>query len=191
MSSLPVFHTPRLILKAIAETDTPAYEKHFVDYEVIRQLADAVPWPYPEGGIIEFIKGTILPNQGQDKWDWGIFLAANSSELIGGIGLRREGKPGHRGFWLGRAFWGRGYMTEAVEPIIDYAFTELGFERLLFDNALGNIKSRRVKEKTGCRFLRVEPARFVDPAYREREFWELSREDWRAHKKLRHAAVDP
>jgi RimJ/RimL family protein N-acetyltransferase len=43
-------------------------------------------------------------------------------------------------------------MTEAVFPIIDYAFDILGFERLFSSHALGDEKSRRVKEKTGARF---------------------------------------
>lgn len=70
-------------------------------------------------------------------------------------------------------------MTEAVKPTIDYAFGELGFEKLTFDNALGNTASRRIKEKTGARLLRVEAAEFVDPAYTQREVWELTKEEWR------------
>jgi hypothetical protein len=31
----------------------------------------------------------------------------------------------------------------------DHAFDHLGFERPIFSNALGNIRSRRVKERTG------------------------------------------
>jgi [ribosomal protein S5]-alanine N-acetyltransferase len=70
-------------------------------------------------------------------------------------------------------------MTEAVFPITDYAFDVLGFETLFFSNALGNEKSRRVKEKTGARLLRTEPAKFVNPSYTEREIWELTRDQWR------------
>jgi hypothetical protein len=40
-------------------------------------------------------------------------------------------------------------MTEAVSPIMDYALEVLGFDRLIFSNAVGNERSRRVKEKTG------------------------------------------
>ena len=61
-------------------------------------------------------------------------------------------------------------MTEAVFPITDYAFDVLGFETLFFSNALGNEKSRRVKEKTGARLLRTEPAKFVNPSYAEPKF---------------------
>ena len=35
------------------------------------------------------------------------------------------------GYWLGVKFWGKGYATEAVRAVIDYAFTELGHDSLL------------------------------------------------------------
>ena len=43
MAKLPIFTTERLILREVTEADAPAYEKHFVDYEVISQLASVVP----------------------------------------------------------------------------------------------------------------------------------------------------
>jgi RimJ/RimL family protein N-acetyltransferase len=178
MASLPEFRTDRLLLREVRLEDAEAGTRHFVDYEVISHLSDVVPWPYPEGGVADYFKNRILPYQGKDKWVWGIFLKTNPDELIGVIDLWRAGNPENRGFWLGRKFWGRGIMTEAVTPITEYAFNELGFEKLIFSNALGNTRSRRVKEKAGARFLRTEPAKFVNPAYVEREVWELTKEDW-------------
>jgi RimJ/RimL family protein N-acetyltransferase len=177
MKALPVFQTKRLTLRGVTEADAPSWQKNFADYEVIRNLAHHVPWPYPENGVAEFLKTRVLPFQGKDKWVWGIFLKDNP-ELIGVVDLWREGHPENRGFWLARKHWGKGIMTEAVEPVMDYAFNELGFEKLVFANAVGNIGSHRVKEKTGAKLLRVEPAKFVDPKFTEHEIWELKKEDW-------------
>jgi [ribosomal protein S5]-alanine N-acetyltransferase len=178
MKTLPTFQTKRLILRGVTEADAPAWQKNFADYEVIRYLAHHVPWPYPADGVITFLKERVLPFQGKDKWVWGIFLQDNPAELIGVVDLWREPKPENRGFWLARKHWGKGIMTEAVEPVMDYAFNELGFEKLFFANAVGNIGSHRVKEKTGAKLLRVEPAKFVDPQFTEHEIWELKKEDW-------------
>ena len=101
--------------------------------------------------------------------------------MIGGVDLWRVGIPENRGFWLGKPFWGQGIMTEAVTPVMDYAFNELGFDKLIFSNALGNNKSRRVKEKTGARFIGTRAAKFVDPAYNEAETWELTKGEWLKH----------
>ena len=176
--NFPTFTTERLILQEVTAEDIPAYQKHFVDYEVIRHLAATAPWPYPDDGVATFLSEFIFPNQGNNRWMWGIFLKTNPEELIGAIELWRPGKPENRGFWLGREYWNQGIMSEAVLPILDYAFTELGFEKLVFSNARGNLKSRRIKEKTGAKFLRTAPAEFVDKAYDEQELWELTREDW-------------
>jgi [ribosomal protein S5]-alanine N-acetyltransferase len=179
---IPTFETERLILRAVTEADAPAYEKHFVDYAVINQLAAAVPWPYPQGGVLDWIQTHILPNQGKDLWAWGLVLKEPPTELIGCVELWRHGKPENRGFWLSRRYWGQGLMTEAVVPIMNYAFDVLGFESLVFANAVGNVRSRRIKEKTGARFVRTEPAQFVNPEYSEREVWELTKAEWIAHR---------
>ena len=181
MAKLPIFETTRLILRDITEEDAPAYEKHFIDYEVIGTMSHMVPWPYPENGVREYIRNTVIPNQCVDQWFWGICLKS-SDELIGAIWLRRKGTPSNRGFWLGKKFWGRGIMTEAVKPVTDYAFNVLGFEKLVLANAVGNPASRRFKENTGAVFLRTEPAIYVNPRYTEREVWELTKGCWKAFR---------
>ncbi len=179
MPILPVFETDRLILRGITEKDAPAYERHFVDYAVIGAMSHIVPWPYPENGVLEYIRTTVIPNQGLNQWVWGICLKSAPDELIGAIWLKRKGTPTNRGFWLGKNFWRQGIMTEAVKPVMDYAFDVLGFEILVLGNAIGNSASRRFKEKIGAVFLRTEPAIFVNPAYTEREVWELTKEQWK------------
>jgi len=174
----PQFQTDRLLLRSVQLTDAPAYTRHFVDYEVIRNLSAKVPWPYPDDGVVDFINSVILPTQGISRWDWGLFLKDAPNELIGGIALWRTPSPENRGFWLGRQHWGQGLMTEAVVPVMDFAFADLGFESLYFSNALGNQRSRRIKEKTGARLLRTEPAEFVDPKFTQHEIWQLDKPDW-------------
>jgi [ribosomal protein S5]-alanine N-acetyltransferase len=181
-SGIPTFTTKRLSLRPVNKADIPAYTRYFVDYEVIRHLSAAVPWPYPENGVADYILNRLLPQQGHDRWAWAITLQPNPAKLIGLVDLWRPGTPENRGFWLGRPFWGQGIMTEAVTPVVDYAFDQLGFEKLVFSNARGNIASHRVKEKTGARFIGIQPAAFVDPQYTERELWELTKEMWHEYR---------
>lgn len=177
-SVFPTFMTQRLILRPIEITDAPAYERQFNDYEVISHFSSAVPWPYPKDGVQRYLVDVILPEQGTTRWTWGIFLKEQPEEFIGCIDLWRDGDPEHRAFWLGKKYWGLGFMTEAVKPVTDYAFTSLGFDTLIFANAVGNLRSRRVKEKTGAKLIAIEPAKFVNPIYREQEVWELTKEAW-------------
>lgn len=180
MSQLPVIETARLILRDINERDAPAYERHFIDYEVIGTMSHLVPWPYPQNGVLKYIRTVVMPSQCMDQWFWGICLKPKVDELIGTIWLKRKGTPSNRGFWLGKKFWREAIITEAVKPVTDYAFDGLGFEKLVLANAVGNSASRRIKEKMGAIFVRTEPAIYVNPRYKEREVWELTKECWKA-----------
>ncbi len=178
MPAVPTFETKRLILRELIGTDAPAYQRYFVNYEVIRHLAASVPWPYPDDGVADYIRSDILPEQGRERWVWAITRKEDPSELIGAIELMKKATPTNRGFWLGRPFWRRGYMTEAVKPVTEYAFTELGFEKLIFGNAVDNRRSARIKEKSGARLVRREAATYVDPSLTEREIYELTKDEW-------------
>ena len=182
MSSIPTLQTKRLMLRGINLEDATSYQHHFADYQVIRYLSAVVPWPYPSNGVVEYIKSEILPKQGKDHWFWGIFLLENTSELIGGVNLWRVSNPENRGFWLGRTHWGKGLMTEALIPVMDYAFGALDFRELVLGNAKGNVRSRRLKEKVGAQFLREADARFVDSEFDQQELWKIDRETWERYK---------
>ncbi|MBN1117298.1 MAG: GNAT family N-acetyltransferase [Bacteroidales bacterium] len=184
VNPIPEYRTERLILRGVTLADAPSYTEHFVDYDVIRYLSQLVPWPYPEHGVEEYLKNSVLPNQGNGQWTWGIFVQNEPSKLIGCIDLWKEGKPENRGFWLGKKYWNKGIMTESVFPVLDFAFYNIGFEYLIFANAVGNIASRKIKEKTGCELFDVKPAKFVDPAFTQHELWKLTIENWEKHTQL-------
>ena len=80
--------------------------------------------------------------------------------------------------WLGQPYWGKGYMTEATDPVTSFAFEVLGISSLIFGNAVGNSRSARIKEKSGAKFVRREPAQYVDPDLKERDIYELTKETW-------------
>jgi [ribosomal protein S5]-alanine N-acetyltransferase len=180
---LPVFETKRLILRGVELSDVPSYQKNFNDYEIISHLSHLVPWPYPDDGVEFFLKTVIMPTQARERWMWAIVEKQNPKEVIGTVDLFRQGIPENRGFWLAKKHWGKGYMTEAVEPVMDFAFNSLNFDKLIFSNALGNERSRRVKEKTGARYVGTKPSKLVDPKYTESELWELTKNEWRKFRK--------
>lgn len=182
MGEIAELSTARLHLRGVRLADIPAIQKNFDDYDIIRHLSAVVPWPFPAHGAKDFVE-SVLPLQGQDRWVWGLFLKTAPAEMIGNVDLRRK-QGENRGFWLARRFWGQGLMTEATGAVTDYAFSALGFETLILCNAVGNIHSRRIKEKAGATFLRVEPAAFVDPALTQHEVWELRRTAWAARRQL-------
>jgi ribosomal-protein-serine acetyltransferase len=53
------------------------------------------------------------------------------------------------GYWVGGAFEGLGLITQTCQVLIDYAFKELGLNRVVISCAVGNQKSRAIAERLG------------------------------------------
>ena len=78
-------------------------------------------------------------------------------EAIGSIELRLNGHTDmtdrddecELGYWLGKPFWGRGYMPEAAKEILRHGFEDLGMNVIWCGYYDGNQKSKRVQEKLG------------------------------------------
>jgi RimJ/RimL family protein N-acetyltransferase len=181
---IPELTTQRLILRDVRLADPVAYVANFADYEVVRQLAAVIPWPYPPNGFADFLATRITPGQGKTCWCWALHLKTAPAEPIGNIDLRGGNAAENRGFWLARKHWGHDYMSEATDAVTDYAFDHLGFTKLTISNAVGNHASRRIKQKAGAVFLRTEPFKFVDPALTQREVWELTKTAWKNRQSL-------
>ena len=54
--------------------------------------------------------------------------------------------------WIGEAFWGRGYATEATQAVVDLAFADTGATAVWCSNRVSNSRARRVIEKCGFQF---------------------------------------
>ena len=79
-----------------------------------------------------------------------------SGRVIGSLGVEEDGHrdkkvPGCKnlGYVLGKPYWGRGYMTEAVRAAIDYAFRQMKLRLLTVTHYPANQRSKRVIEKAG------------------------------------------
>lgn len=53
------------------------------------------------------------------------------------------------GYWIGKPFWGRGYMPEAARELIRHGFEDLAMRAIWCGYYEGNQKSKRVQEKVG------------------------------------------
>lgn len=81
-------------------------------------------------------------------------------EIIGSIELKPNGFSNltnredeyELGYWLGKPFWGKGLMPEAVREMLRYAFEDLKAAKVWCGYYAGNEKSKRVQEKCGFRY---------------------------------------
>ena len=176
----PTFETDRLILRPLTLDDAPATQRLFPHWEVVRFLNRVVPWPYPDDGAFTFYRDVALPAVVRgENWIWAIEEKAGPEHLIGAINIRTGGSVESRGFWLGQPWHGRGYMTEAADPVTDFWFNTLDREHLQVVKAVDNVGSRRVSEKQSMRLVRIEDRDYVSGRL-PTEIWEITREEWNA-----------
>jgi RimJ/RimL family protein N-acetyltransferase len=172
-----------LELRPLELSDAEQAQRLFAEWEIVRHLANRVPWPYPPDGALTYYRDDALPAMARgDEWHWSIRLKTDPAQLIGSIALIKS-EHNNRGFWMGLPWQGRGLMTEAVDVVTGYWFDELGFPVLRAPKAVTNVASRRISEKQGMRVIAVEERDFVGGRGLA-EIWEITADEWRAHRRL-------
>ena len=90
-----------------------------------------------------------------------VFMASGGA-LIGAVTLdnirRGPAECATVGYWIGEAYGGRGFMTEALQAVTEFAFGELSLGRLEAGCLPENGASRKVLERCGFKYEGVGQA---------------------------------
>jgi len=183
-----VIYTERLRLHTPTLEDAEFIQREFPKWDIVKNLTNSVPWPYPSDGAAFFLNDVLLPNIAQGKDIAFIIEVQNSDTSIGLVHFfsKKDGRKGvERAFWLGLDFHGKGYMTEAANAANDWLFNNTEADAIYANNAAENKRSKRVKEKQGFEFLgefdMPTRKRFHDGQERE-DRWVLTKEKWQQQK---------
>jgi RimJ/RimL family protein N-acetyltransferase len=176
---IPALETTRLLLRPLVLGDVPAIQEHFPRWEIVRHLANRVPWPYPADGALTFVRDLAVPGMARgEAWHWSLRLRESPGDLVGVATLQR-GERENRGLWIGLPWQGRGLATEACRALERFWFEQLGFPVLRVPKAVVNTASRRLSVRGGMRVVAAGEGDFVSGRLTE-EVWELTAETWRA-----------
>ena len=128
----------------------PWVEHVEANWEVIRWLS-MPPWPYALDDAHEFIRKQL--DQDLGKTTFALMLG---DALVGAIDVRmnpsshsQSGPGPNLGYWLGRRYWGCGYMTEAAKGFIAHVFATIPDDALYSGAFADNAASLRIQEKLG------------------------------------------
>ena len=148
-----IAETQRLLLRHLHLFDGDAMDRVFGDAEVMR-YGDGVQ---TQAWIRDWL-GQTLEHYNR-LWGFGPWAVVEkaSSDTIGYCGLFRlsdiNGSPEIEiGYRLARAWWGKGYATEAAVAVRDYGFHTLSLRRLVASIDPSNLASIRVATKLGMRY---------------------------------------
>ena len=110
----------------------------------------------------------------------GRAIGAIELKLNGHTDLTDRDDECEMGYWLGKPFWGRGIVPEAVTEMLRRAFEDIGMQKVWVGYYEGNSKSKRVQEK--CRFRFQRKSEGVDvPLMQEKRTGyvsSLTRDQW-------------
>lgn len=174
----PELTTKRLLLRQITNTDAETVFRLRSDREVMKyidrphaeSIEDAIKW-------IDMINEAM---QNEEGVAWGICLKEDAATLIGSIGFWRTQKQHYRsevGYLLNPLLHGKGYMTEAIEKVVEFGFTTMNLHSIEGVIDPRNKASARTLEKSG----------FVREAYfKENYYWNGVFCDTAIYSKLSH-----
>lgn len=170
--------TERLILRPMRRSDVAAIVALAGDEAVATKTA-SIPYPLTSREAESWLDRHL--RSGDDREVVFAIEHKRDRAFLGAIGLLNTGtrEPAPMGYWLGRPYWNQGYMTEAIQRLLDYAFTELNVMTVRAAAYPDNPASMRVQEKAGMTFVgrEMEPA----PARggnREVLVREITRAEW-------------
>nr|MBP3599413.1 GNAT family N-acetyltransferase [Eubacterium sp.] len=141
--------TDRLILRRWMESDAESLYEYAKD----PAIGPIAGWP-PHKNVDESLN--VIRNVFNGAQCYAI-CEKSSNKVIGAIELKLNGHTDmtekddecELGYWLGKPFWGRGYMPEATVELLRHAFENLGMTTVWCGYYDGNDKSKRVQEKVG------------------------------------------
>jgi RimJ/RimL family protein N-acetyltransferase len=177
--SIPVLETERLILRAPRLGDAKVLAALANDKRIAENTR-RIPHPYKRSDADDFITAVNVPGG-----EIAFLITLRDGTLVGACGIAMQDGAPDVGYWLGVKYWNKGYATEAVRAVIDFAFTELGHDTLHAGARVTNPASRRILEKCGfqwmavglCRIRALNSSAPIDRFRLDRGLW-LSLKSW-------------
>jgi RimJ/RimL family protein N-acetyltransferase len=149
---MDIIETKRLILRQWKMEDA---DSMFI-YAKDPAVGPIAGWPAHKS--VEVSKVIISHFLDHHPYCYAICEKDNINHAIGSIELKINSDlainrdEAEIGYWLGKPYWGRGYMPEACAALIEYGFLKLGFNKIWGGYYDGNLKSKRVQEKLGFKY---------------------------------------
>lgn len=146
--------TERLVLRRFVTEDAEAMFRNWAsDPEVTKYLT----WPAHASAEVSraILRDWTAAYASPGYYQWAIVLKENGEDPIGGIsavGLNDDLSIVQIGYCLGRRWWHRGIMSEALKAVIDFFFDEVGANRIESRHDPRNPHSGMVMQKCGMKY---------------------------------------
>jgi ribosomal-protein-alanine N-acetyltransferase len=144
-----LLQTKRLFLTELRETDLPELTNLHENSIVRKYLGGAVGSEKTKKSLLQLLDSADL------QFQWGVRLTPDGS-LIGNVILspHHDGEEWEISYLFNPKFWGQGFAQESVTEVVNHAFKQLGFSRLLAETQSANRASCNLLEKLGFNLVK-------------------------------------
>jgi len=179
--------TDRLILRDYCADDFDEYYRLMSDDRTMYYLQDLkhVTVDAAKQSFDEVLKDSESENR---KLYFFHMELKGSKEQVGSVGYTvidetSAGKIVHLGYFSYPKFWGKGYMSEAVKRVLEFAFAENSVDKVMTGCLTENAGSEHVMLKNGMvKEAEYKDYELHDGKLKTRVEYRLLRDEWKALK---------
>ena len=143
--------TRRLILRCPARSDITAICRLINDPEIALNTG-TIHYPYPPISAWRWLAHMGKEKSGRFHMAYLLTLRSNPRMFAGVAGIRvHPHRAPSIGYWLGRAYRGRGYASEAARALIAFIFLHSNESAVTATARVSNPASQRVLKAAGMR----------------------------------------
>lgn len=148
--------TLRLLLRRFNEYDA---EDMYLNWAGDPEVVKFLPWgPHLDPSVTQKRIREWMPRYEYDHYyNWAICLK-NTNTAIGSISVEIQKDTDlscEVGYCIGKEYWSRGIMTEALRAVMHYLFYEVGYRKITARHDVLNVASGRVMQKCGMKFDKI------------------------------------
>ena len=145
--------TKRLILRPFTEADAPAMFRNWASDPLVTEYLIWSAYT-AESDVADYLRSVVKQYERADCYEWAIVLK-ELGEPVGSIGvvnLREMIEAAEIGYCIGRRWWRRGIVPEAVTAVMRFLFEQVGVNRIEAKHDVRNPASGTVMKKCGMTY---------------------------------------
>lgn len=172
-----------------AEEDAPTLYR-LAGGEDRSEVTAGLIWDGPdrEAETLHFIAQARTASYREHGFNWVIRdltgdISGTARSALGMIGTRPSGEPGRGdvGYWLGKPYWGRGVMTEALTAVLGLCFGRLDLNKVEAEVFSFNERSARLVERVGMHLEgTIRSAHLKRGQWVDANIYGILRSEWQA-----------
>lgn len=149
-----IIETQRLILRRFETDDArDMYNNWACDDDVNRYMTSTA---FTDPSQAEKAVKSWESRYNDEFYHWNITFKGNTDVRSAGfvcvVSCDNDAEKMELGYCIGKKWWNKGYMTEAVQAVIEYLFDEVGPQRIEIQYDTDNPASGKVAQKCGMQY---------------------------------------